>query len=153
MNPGYAHSEEFAPFPEETAKQIEHILGKSVVGYRKTNIPSSNNVFYIWSSENQSYSEFHFGDWNAIKTHKERLNDPTGKYESLCLLDGASEHDENLEQNILKLPGRQPELTVFQCIENNLDEWIGLLTAYYATISYMPIEGAKNNKRSRKHMP
>ena len=265
----YEHRESLDPFPDEIAKQIESILGKSMENFRKTRISSGKNVFYIGDNQGQSYSEFHFGagessiirivsaienmpenslilieelenglhpvalrrlveylitsasrkrnqviftthsdeallplpseaiwacfdgqvqqgklsvkslrmitgkiekklaifveddfakiimesilqicfdsdldviaqtevhvlsgDGTAVKIHKNRQKDPASTYKSICVLDGDSRQSEEIDQGVIKLPGHQPELTVFQDTESDIQNRVGRLTAY-----------------------
>ncbi|PTU68824.1 ATP-dependent nuclease [Chromobacterium haemolyticum] len=68
------------------------------------------------------------GDGNARKIHLGHIANPAVNFKSLCVLDGDSACDEDLDNGIIKLPGGQPELTVFQRIRENLVENIALLT-------------------------
>jgi len=70
------------------------------------------------------------GDGTAVKIHKNRQNDPASTYKSICVLDGDSQQHEEIDQGIIKLPGHQPELTVFQDTESDITNRVGLLTAY-----------------------
>jgi hypothetical protein len=49
----------------------------------------------------------------AIKIQKGRLVDPAMRSKSLCFIDGDSQHKEEPSNGIYKLPGSQPERTVF----------------------------------------
>lgn len=263
----YSHKELLDFFPYDVAVQIEHILGKSIAGFRKTKIsPDGKQLFYIGKNQNQDHSEFHFGagessiirivdaieskpnhslilieelenglhpvatrrlveylissakrknnqviftthsdealeplpseaiwacydgrvhqgklsvkslraltgevqkklaifvedvfakiivetilqvflkekdiidqvethilggDGEAVKIYKNRKKDPTIKGKSLCIIDGDSQQSDDTEQGIIRLPGQQPEMTVFQGIEKNLDDNIARLT-------------------------
>ena len=68
------------------------------------------------------------GDGNAVRIHKNRLNDPTAKYRSLCVIDGDSQKVENSDEGIYRLPGIQPEAEVFRAIYENLTVNGALLT-------------------------
>lgn len=68
------------------------------------------------------------GDGNALKTHSSHRKDPAIRSKSLCILDGDSQHQENKDKGILKLPGQQPELEIFHFIKDNLDEVSAILT-------------------------
>ena len=68
------------------------------------------------------------GDGNAVKTHIGHLNNPAIKFKSLCVIDGDSKQEENPKMGIYRLPGRQPELTVFESVKNNIDKNIAILT-------------------------
>ena len=60
MSSSYIHTGNLDDLPLETAKQIEHILGKSVDGFKTINI-EHNDVFFIGKTRQNQYSEFHFG--------------------------------------------------------------------------------------------
>ncbi|HNC51409.1 MAG TPA: AAA family ATPase [Accumulibacter sp.] len=68
------------------------------------------------------------GDGNAVKTHNGHLLNPAINFKSLCVIDGDSKQDDKPEDGIYRLPGSQPELTVFESVRNNLDENIAILT-------------------------
>jgi len=60
--PTYGCPENLDALSSNVAKQIEHILGKSVNGFRKTTISSDGKqIFHIGENQGQDYSEFHFG--------------------------------------------------------------------------------------------
>jgi predicted ATPase len=266
-NPAYSHQENMDAFSNEVATQIEHILGKSISGFRKTKIASGGSkIFHVGKNQNQDYSEFHFGagessiirivdaieskpdhslilieelenglhpvatrrlveylifsarqkhnqviftthsdvalaplpsdaiwscydgrvqqgklsvnalrsltgkidkklavfvedefakiiveiilqtflkekpiidqvevhslggDGTAVKIFTNRKHDPTTSNQSLCIIDGDSRQHENPSLGILRLPGSQPDATVFQGVETNLDNNIARLT-------------------------
>lgn len=68
------------------------------------------------------------GDGNAINTHNSHRVNPAISFKSMCVLDGDSSqtHDESL--GVYRLPGRQPELTVYEDILERLDDQLALLT-------------------------
>lgn len=68
------------------------------------------------------------GDGNAVKTHSGHLNNPAIKFQSLCVIDGDSKQDDAPENGIYRLPGKQPELAVFESVKNNIDQNIAVLT-------------------------
>lgn len=68
------------------------------------------------------------GDGNAVKTHSSHLNNPAIKFQSLCVIDGDSQQKDAPEKGILRLPGKQPELAVFESVKNNIDQNIAILT-------------------------
>lgn len=68
------------------------------------------------------------GDGNALKTHLSHCDNPAIKSKSLCILDGDSRHEKNEKQGILKLPGQQPELEVFNFIKENINNLLAMLT-------------------------
>jgi len=68
------------------------------------------------------------GDGNAVSTHKYQSINPAVNFKSLCVIDGDSQQSENIEDGIIRLPGGQPELTVYRDIVDRLDSVIALLT-------------------------
>jgi len=68
------------------------------------------------------------GDGNAVRVHRNRTNDPTAKYRSLCIVDGDSPQTEDQENGIFRLPGAQPESHVFNEVFDALPMDIALLT-------------------------
>ena len=68
------------------------------------------------------------GDGNAVKTHSGHLNNPAIKFQSLCVIDGDSQQSDAPKKGIYRLPGKQPELAVFESVKNNIDQNIAILT-------------------------
>jgi len=68
------------------------------------------------------------GDGNAVRIHKNRLDDPSSTHRSLSLIDGDSQQADNEELGIYRLPGNQPEAQVFNDVISNLSSNIALLT-------------------------
>ena len=68
------------------------------------------------------------GDGNAVRIHHNRLADPSARHRSLCILDGDSQQADDKVLGIVKLPGSQPESSVFNDILVQLDNNIALLT-------------------------
>lgn len=68
------------------------------------------------------------GDGNAVLTHRSHMENPSIKFKSMCIIDGDSQQKDNEENGIMRLPGSQPELTVFDDIKNRLSEDLALLT-------------------------
>lgn len=68
------------------------------------------------------------GDGNAVVTHRGHMGNPATTFKSLCIIDGDSEQIENAEAGIVRLPGSQPELTVFDAIRSDLNQNIAILT-------------------------
>ncbi|MFH0846589.1 MAG: AAA family ATPase [Chloroflexota bacterium] len=68
------------------------------------------------------------GDGNAVRVHQNRLQDPTATYRSLCVIDGDSAQQENQGCGIFRLPGTQPESTVFNGVFNALSINAAILT-------------------------
>jgi len=64
------------------------------------------------------------GDGQAYSVHDGHRKNPalTGKLKSLCILDGDSSKDENLDIGVLKLPGANPENVIFNHVRNNIAE-------------------------------
>ena len=60
MKPSYSHSSPMDELPDRAAKEIEHILGKSVQGFLRTSI-GANDTFHVGRNRGNEYSEFHFG--------------------------------------------------------------------------------------------
>lgn len=81
-------------------------------------------------SDNYDQIEVHAvsGDGNAIRIHKNRLDDPSSRHRSLCLLDGDSQQQDNESLGVFRLPGNQPEFQVFNDVSSNLSSNIALLT-------------------------
>jgi len=68
------------------------------------------------------------GDGNAVKTHRGHLSNPSITFKSLCVIDGDSAQAENSSDGIIRLPGTQPELAVFQSVIDRLSQDLALLT-------------------------
>lgn len=68
------------------------------------------------------------GDGNAVTTHRGHISNPAIKFKSLCVIDGDSEQKEDIDAGIIRLPGSQPELTVFEDVKSRLDSELVLLT-------------------------
>ena len=68
------------------------------------------------------------GDGNAVNIHKSHKNNPSIKFKSLCVIDGDSNQVDNSELGIFRLPGKQPELAVYEDVVGRLDKDIALLT-------------------------
>lgn len=68
------------------------------------------------------------GDSNTVRIHRARQEDPTTLFNSLCILDGDSQELEDVDNGIVKLPGAQPEATIFGEVKANLAQNIALLT-------------------------
>jgi AAA domain, putative AbiEii toxin, Type IV TA system len=63
------------------------------------------------------------GESRAVNIHLSHKGNPAleGKLKSLCIVDGDSSVSEDLGQGIVKLPGKAPELEVFNYVNSNLD--------------------------------
>lgn len=68
------------------------------------------------------------GDGNAVATHRGHLTNPAVTFQSMCVIDGDSTQREDLEASIVRLPGAQPELAVFEGIRQRLDHDLAILT-------------------------
>jgi predicted ATPase len=68
------------------------------------------------------------GDGNAVTTHRGHLRNPAINFKSLCIIDGDSAQREDTDNGIIRLPGTQPELTVFRGIRARLAEDLAILT-------------------------
>ncbi len=68
------------------------------------------------------------GDGNAVATHRSHTTNPAIRFKSLCVIDGDSQQVEDLNAGIVRLPGSQPELSVFEAVKRNLDRDIAILT-------------------------
>lgn len=68
------------------------------------------------------------GDGNAVNTHLSHLRNPAVTFKSLCVIDGDSAQREDVEGGIVRLPGAQPELAVFESIRARLGEDLAILT-------------------------
>lgn len=68
------------------------------------------------------------GDGNAVSIHVGHMKNPAVQFKSLCVIDGDSKQVEDDATGILRLPGDQPELTVFESIRSNLLRDIAILT-------------------------
>jgi len=68
------------------------------------------------------------GDGNAVRIHKNRLDDPSSKHRSLCLIDGDSEQTDDEPKGVYRLPGDQPEAQVFNDVYSGISSNIALLT-------------------------
>lgn len=56
----YVHRSPLEPLPDEVARQVEHILGRSVSDYRVTSF-GADDKFLVGKQHNNQFSEFHFG--------------------------------------------------------------------------------------------
>ncbi|KIX58557.1 AAA family ATPase [Burkholderia pseudomallei] len=68
------------------------------------------------------------GDGNAVATHQSHIRNPSINFRSLCVIDGDSQQADNADEGIIRLPGRQPEQTVFDAIRARLSQDLALLT-------------------------
>ena len=68
------------------------------------------------------------GDGNAVSTHRGHMANPAVNFKSLCIIDGDSEQLEDVENGVIRLPGAQPERTVFEAIHGRLTDDLAILT-------------------------
>ncbi|WP_436422086.1 ATP-dependent nuclease [Pseudomonas aeruginosa] len=68
------------------------------------------------------------GDGNAVSTHRHHGRNPAMRFRSMCVIDGDSKQQESIEESILRLPGDQPELTIFSSVKDALDQELAILT-------------------------
>ncbi|WP_205125049.1 AAA family ATPase [Aeromonas sobria] len=68
------------------------------------------------------------GDGNAVATHRGHTSNPAVSFRSLCVIDGDSSQVDDRSIGILRLPGSQPELAVFDGVRNRLNEDLAILT-------------------------
>ncbi|WP_129146595.1 ATP-dependent nuclease [Aeromonas caviae] len=69
------------------------------------------------------------GDGSAVNTHRSHSSNPSISFKSLCIIDGDSEQtgDTDPTSGIIRLPGRQPEIAVFESIMSNIDRDLAVL--------------------------
>lgn len=70
------------------------------------------------------------GDTIALQTHLGHEANPAIETPSLCVLDGDSSIQSNIENGVYKLPGEQPENYIFTFAEERLEQASALLCAY-----------------------
>jgi ABC-type branched-subunit amino acid transport system ATPase component len=70
------------------------------------------------------------GDGTAVSTHRSHVRNPAILFKSLCIIDGDSEQlgDNDPESGIIRLPGDQPEISVYDDILSNIERDIAVLT-------------------------
>jgi hypothetical protein len=68
------------------------------------------------------------GDGNAVTTHRGHISNPAIKFKSLCVIDGDSRQPEDAANGVIRLPGSNPELTVFEDVRKRLDTDLAVLT-------------------------
>jgi len=68
------------------------------------------------------------GDGNAVAAHRGHAANPAATFKSLCVIDGDSQQREDATEGIVRLPGTQPELTVFEAIRARINEDLAILT-------------------------
>jgi ABC-type multidrug transport system ATPase subunit len=68
------------------------------------------------------------GDGHAVSTHRGHISNPAISFKSLCVIDGDSEQSEDGPAGIVRLPGAQPERSVFEDVHDRLNENLAILT-------------------------
>jgi predicted ATPase len=68
------------------------------------------------------------GDGNAVAAHRAHAANPAVRFKSLCVIDGDSQQREDATEGVVRLPGTQPELTVFEAIRARIKEDLAILT-------------------------
>ncbi|MDC7865059.1 ATP-dependent nuclease [Pantoea ananatis] len=68
------------------------------------------------------------GDGNAVSIHKSHTSNPSIKFKSMCIIDGDSSQATDESRDILRLPGTQPERSVFDDILKNIENILAVLT-------------------------
>lgn len=68
------------------------------------------------------------GDGNAVTTHRSHMTNPAVTFQSLCFIDGDSQQKEARDAGVFRLPGAQPELSVFEFVRDRLDQDLAILT-------------------------
>lgn len=62
------------------------------------------------------------GDGNAVSTHKSHNSNPAISFSSLCIIDGDSRQQEDSENGVIRLPGKNPELKVFEDVTKHPED-------------------------------
>lgn len=68
------------------------------------------------------------GDGNAVITHRAHIANPSISFNSLCIIDGDSRQQDDATNGIIRLPGLQPELTIFENAHVRLETDLAILT-------------------------
>ncbi|MBO2598660.1 ATP-dependent nuclease [Shewanella algae] len=68
------------------------------------------------------------GDGNAVNTHISHRKNPSISFRSICVIDGDSSQNDDHNEDIYRLPGEQPELSVYEDILGRIEEQIAILT-------------------------
>jgi predicted ATPase len=68
------------------------------------------------------------GDGNAVTTHRGHMVNPAVTFKSLCVIDGDSAQREDADAGVMRLPGGQPELSVFESVHSHIEEDLAILT-------------------------
>ncbi|AWN51777.1 AAA family ATPase [Methylobacterium sp. 17Sr1-1] len=70
------------------------------------------------------------GQSQAYNIHLHHMRDPSVRQlKSICILDGDSIHQEDVDQSIIKLPGNVPESEIFDYVHDNIDQLSMLVAA------------------------
>ncbi|MEW6350818.1 MAG: AAA family ATPase [Thermodesulfobacteriota bacterium] len=70
------------------------------------------------------------GNGNAVATHKAHSANPAVTSRSLCVIDGDSRQPDDPDRGVLRLPGENPELTVFEFVHDRLQTDLAVLTVH-----------------------
>lgn len=68
------------------------------------------------------------GDGRAVSIHNSHSQNPSIKSKSICIIDGDSLQKEDAESKVIRLPGNDPETTVFEDVISNLEQNLAVLT-------------------------
>jgi energy-coupling factor transporter ATP-binding protein EcfA2 len=68
------------------------------------------------------------GDGNAVATHCGHVSNPAINFKSLCVIDGDSQQKDDAATGVIRLPGAQPERTVFESARGRLQNDLAILT-------------------------
>jgi hypothetical protein len=70
------------------------------------------------------------GDGAAVSTHKSHSKNPSISFKSLCVIDGDSKQvgDTDPKSGIIRLPGGQPEISVYESVVSTIDQDLAVLT-------------------------
>jgi energy-coupling factor transporter ATP-binding protein EcfA2 len=69
-----------------------------------------------------------FGDGNAVNVQRGHMVNPAIRFHSICFVDGDSRQIEDPKKHIFRMPGANPELTIFNSVFSNLERNIAFLT-------------------------
>lgn len=68
------------------------------------------------------------GDGTAVSTHLHHQQNPAAELRSVCVVDGDSQQKDDEEKYVYRLPGTQPERSVFDSILDELTSQLAILT-------------------------
>lgn len=68
------------------------------------------------------------GDGNAVNIHRAHRANPAIKTKSLAIIDGDPQQKDSVDDGIIRLPGKQPERTVFDSVAANAVTNLAILT-------------------------